>query len=148
MLRGYGRFPKAARVRRRDEYDRIHQRGVRLHRPQFTVVCLKSTLENGDGARFGCAVSRKVGNAVVRNRLKRLMRELFRQTRSGLPDVDLVTILKPSAAGFAKEGLEKFAQVLVPAWLEAAERALRSSGKDKRQSSRKRGSDQRTGRRK
>ncbi len=47
------------------------------------------------GARIGLTVSRRVGNAVVRNRGKRLLREAFRATRDLWPeDLDLVVIVK------------------------------------------------------
>jgi ribonuclease P protein component len=49
--------------------------------------------------RLGIAASRKVGNAIVRNRIKRGVREWFRHNRSGLPaDLDLVVIARRHAA--------------------------------------------------
>ena len=49
--------------------------------------------------RLGTTVSRKVGNAVVRNRVKRAIREWFRQHRSQLPQsTDMVVIARPPAA--------------------------------------------------
>lgn len=51
--------------------------------------------------RFGLAVGRKVGNAVVRNRVKRRIRESVRRERGALGGVDVVFIARPSAAGAA-----------------------------------------------
>lgn len=56
-------------------------------------------LARGPGpARFGLAVSRKVGGAVVRNRVKRHLREAIRHVRAGLDGVDLVIIARTEAA--------------------------------------------------
>lgn len=52
----------------------------------------------GNESRLGVTVSSRVGNAVVRNRLKRFVREIFRQHRSSLPrPVDVVVIAKTGA---------------------------------------------------
>lgn len=56
-------------------------------------------LPAGAASRFGLTVSRKVGNAVVRNRVKRWLREAVRRERSTLPGRwDVVLIAHPSAA--------------------------------------------------
>jgi ribonuclease P protein component len=47
--------------------------------------------------RLGLTVSRKVGNAVVRNQIKRRIREWFRRHRNEFPKGDLVVIARPSA---------------------------------------------------
>ena len=53
----------------------------------------------GVEVKLGLAVSRRVGNAVARNRVKRLVREWFRRNRSGLPPAtDWVVIARKGAA--------------------------------------------------
>lgn len=89
-------FPKAVRVRRRREYLALQRGGRRLHTASFVVLHAPA---NGPSSRLGVTVSARVGNAVVRNRVKRLVREIFRTRRQALPTVrDIVVIAKPDAA--------------------------------------------------
>ena len=64
------------RIRRRPEFERIYERGARIHGRFMTVFVLPN---GGEGPRFGVAATRKLGSAVKRNRAKRLSRELFRR---------------------------------------------------------------------
>lgn len=62
----------------------------------------------GDGARVGLTVSRKVGGAVVRNRVKRRLREAVRHERTLLGErVDVVIIARPSAAARSQAELRE-----------------------------------------
>ncbi len=63
----------------------------------FVVLVMRQADEHGP--RLGLTVSRKVGNAVVRNRVKRRIREWYRRARADFPEGgDLVVIARPEAA--------------------------------------------------
>ena len=66
-------FPKSGRLRKRSDFLAVQRAGKTQHGRYFVVVSEK----NGRG-RLGITVSKKVGNAVVRNRVKRLVREFVR----------------------------------------------------------------------
>jgi len=85
-------FGKKERVRKRKNYLKIYQRGARVHSSNFTVILNPNPSEE---KRLGVAVSKKVGNAVKRNRIKRLLREFFRLNKDRIPDSrDMVIIAK------------------------------------------------------
>lgn len=66
-------------------------RGLRVARPGFVLL---ANPNGGRGKRYGITVTKKVGNAVVRNRMKRRFRELLRAAlpEHGLPDHDHILI--------------------------------------------------------
>lgn len=90
-------FPKEVRLRRRSEFLRVQDKGQKL--TADCLLCL--VLPNGrtDGlTRLGLTVSTKVGPSVVRNRIRRRLRELFRVRRVSLPKgLDMVFIARSSA---------------------------------------------------
>ena len=66
-------------------------RGLRVARPGFVLLARPN---DGQGKRFGITVTKKIGNAVVRNRMKRRFRELLRDALpvEGLADHDHILI--------------------------------------------------------
>ena len=96
LFRGWESFPKQARLTRRFEYLRLSREGRRIHTPHFVVISKEN--EKGQN-RLGITVSAKVGNAIVRNRVKRLLREFFRRHQSQSPRRQDIVILAKSGAG-------------------------------------------------
>jgi len=92
---GCYRFPKERRLRKRIEYLRVQRQGVKASSRNFLLF----TRRNGLGhARLGITVSKRVGNSVRRNRLKRLVREVYRLNRDLFPVfLDVVVVAKKTA---------------------------------------------------
>ena len=66
------------RIRRRAEFKRVYEHGARLRGRFMTLFVLPN---GGASARLGIAATQKLGDAVRRNRAKRLVRELFRRRK-------------------------------------------------------------------
>ena len=98
------RFPKAARLIWTSEFARVRTEGKPVHGKMLVLGVLKNRAEAPGGlgeadARVGIVTSKRVGNAVIRNRVRRLLREIFRAMRPRLiPGVWLVAVAKSSAA--------------------------------------------------
>lgn len=93
------RFPKTARLRKRREFLSLSRTGKKVHGRHFVVISKKIA---GLERRLGITVSGKVGNSVVRNRIKRLVRENFRRHREEiLTGTDVLVIARPSAKGLS-----------------------------------------------
>jgi ribonuclease P protein component len=70
-------FPKSARLLRRADFRRVYEAGRRISNPYFAAFC--AAREGGGGPRVGLAAPRALGKAVVRNRIKRRLREAVRR---------------------------------------------------------------------
>ncbi len=110
-------FPRAARLLKHSDFDRVYKQGRRHFSPHLTVFYLRrEDALPGDGLpkkgpRIGFTVGRVLGSAVERNRIKRRLREAVRQRRAvllgaGACSVDVVINPKKSVL------TEKFSVVL------------------------------------
>jgi ribonuclease P protein component len=101
------RFPRSGRLRKRRDYLAVQAAGVAIHSRHFVLLVKR------DGAgRVGITVSKKIGNSVTRNRVKRLVREAVRQwgDTPWVPGgLDVVVVAKRSAA---RAGLDDVARDL------------------------------------
>lgn len=97
-------FRRDDKLRRRADYQRCYRQGRRRHGSLTILIATPNALEL---PRLGITVSKKVGNAVVRVRTKRRIREIYRRWRgrSRLPGLDLVVHVKPAAAQAGFEAL-------------------------------------------
>ena len=96
VVPGLCRFPRTARFTRKAEFQFVFKHGEKGTGARF--VCYWSRRE-ARGNKLGVAVSRKVGKAVVRNRIKRYVREFYRtHSRFLRPDVQLVVVARPGSA--------------------------------------------------
>ncbi|MFA9269667.1 ribonuclease P protein component [Svornostia abyssi] len=93
------RRAKRGRLSRSAEFERVYRQG-RSHGGRYLVLHVfpRDAREPADSARLGLSVSRKVGGAVERNRVKRLLREAFATQADRVPsDHDVVIVARPGA---------------------------------------------------
>lgn len=99
-------FPRSRRLRKARDYRRAGRSGRRIHDAWWTLLLAPSQDEGQ--TRLGLAVSRKVGNAVRRNRIKRLLRETFRLRQDLFPlGRDLVFMVRPGFSARSRAEVER-----------------------------------------
>jgi ribonuclease P protein component len=107
-VRGRERFPRSNRLRRRADFLAAQEQGRRFSSANYLLLVRRRSDDESAGPgprkrpgrepRLGITVSRKVGGAVDRNRVKRWVRESYRRLRPLAPEgMDLVLIARPSA---------------------------------------------------
>jgi ribonuclease P protein component len=100
------KFPREMRIKLGRDFSRIKQEGQRL--VNGCLIANWRKLPPGSQIRLGLVTSGRIGNAVVRNRARRLMREVFRVHQHELAEsVDLILVARPSIAGKSLAGVER-----------------------------------------
>jgi ribonuclease P protein component len=111
------KLPRAARVRRRREFLAVQERGARLYSGDVLVLARPAGAAR---ARIGITVSSKVANAVERNRVKRWVRQAFREAQASWPALDVVVVARRGVLSLGQAGVRS---ALAAACLKAVERA-------------------------
>lgn len=124
------RFPRSHRLRRRAEFLRVQREGKRVHTKHFVLVVMPGPPVDGPEPglrRVGITVTKKVASAVGRNRVKRVVREVFRKNRHLFPEgCDVVVIAKSGASELGYEDVrEEITRVQRPL-AQAASKARRT----------------------
>jgi ribonuclease P protein component len=113
------RFPKRLHLLRASDFERVFAARNSAANPWLSLHGAANDISQ---PRLGITVSRRVGNAVARNRWKRLLRESFRLTHDKLPALDLVCVARSPAPPALAELME-----MIPAMAEKIQRRIRRS---------------------
>jgi ribonuclease P protein component len=108
-------FGRDKRLTKTAEFTRLREEGT-IYRGDYLALGI-AIEEQTSGFRAGFVTSRKIGGAVIRNRVRRRLREIVRKHQGELRSgVSIVTIARPAAARFSYRALED-------EWLRLAKRA-------------------------
>lgn len=116
-------FPKRFRLRRRPEFTRTMDNGQKIVTQALVMIAVPT---QGPASRIGFIVSKKVGGAVTRNRVRRRLRELFRQLPARPVGMDIVVIARPQARAMDYETLR---QAMTYALAKATQRIKKDASK-------------------
>lgn len=97
-------FPKIRRLLRRGDFLRVQRRGARAKGKSLVLIAMSTRQPTG---RAGLVVSKKVGNAPIRNLIKRRLRHILRENKNTFARRDLVIMALPEAPSFTFEELQK-----------------------------------------
>jgi ribonuclease P protein component len=97
---------KRLRLRKKEDFSKVFKHGKAAANHQFVVYVRTSPV--AERFRFGISASKKIGNAVVRNRMRRRVKEIVRQMELQVkPHVDIVCIVRKPALDLDHNGMKK-----------------------------------------
>jgi len=88
-------YPKDFRITKTKEYEKVYREGKKL---TGKFVILHAKPNELDHPRLGITVTKKSGKAVIRNRWKRMLREIFRKEKEKFPSFDMVFTAKKESS--------------------------------------------------
>lgn len=107
MAKKFG-FSKAERLTKDKEFRRVFKKGKSFANNNLVIYVYQRDFSEGKQARLGLVLSRKLGKAVKRNKLKRRLREIFRLHKYLLkPELDIIFLPQPKAILSDYQDLEK-----------------------------------------
>lgn len=102
------KFPKEKKLLKARDFKQVLGAGNKFVLPEVVLFSRKNEFET---SRMGLIVTKKIGNAVVRNKIKRRLREIFRQTKhhkeQNQVNLDLVFIARPKVKTVSYEKLDQ-----------------------------------------
>ncbi|WP_414045388.1 ribonuclease P protein component [Macrococcus equi] len=96
---------KAYRIKKNDDFQKVYKQGKSVANRQFIVYRLSNN-EN-EHFRLGISVSKKIGNAVTRNRIKRAIRESFTRHKDDIIKDDFIIIARNPSKDMTVEEIHK-----------------------------------------
>ena len=94
------------RLRNREDFSRIYRAGKSFANSQFVVYWSKQPV--AEPFRLGVSASKKIGNAVVRNRMRRMVKEIVRAHSDRIvPNTDFILIVRKPATAMKMKDMEK-----------------------------------------
>jgi ribonuclease P protein component len=100
-------FPKRERIKSSAQFRLAYDRGRRAAGRLFVLYALEETGTGPSGRALGTVTSRKIGNAVARNRARRLLREAYRLNKQKLkPNLQIVMIARNAIVHASRQDVE------------------------------------------
>ena len=125
---GAQRGPKRRRLSRRAEFERVYRQGRSKGNRYLVLYAFpRAEEESQDGPRLGLSVGRRVGGAVDRTRVKRVLREAFWEEAQRLPaDSDYVVVARPESLALTEREGEPGIRAALAELVDAVGEAARS----------------------